>query len=137
MGSLKSSLLGAWGFFVPTLVILTVLNLANLPQGGRMLESVLFSLYFSAIFFGGFYGGSWALQIKQPKLSKSYISIILGALVGDIAWALISILWLLPVMRNTYVLVLNAIFINSLIIFFSGLATNLINLERFYSPAAE
>jgi len=137
MGKFKLSFLGALGFFIPTLVLLTVLNLSNLPHIGSIADGLLFSLYFSAIYFGGMYGGSWALQIKQPHNSKSVISIILGALMGDIAWAFISILWILPVMRDTYVMVLNAIFINSLLIFFAGLATNLINVGRVYTPATK
>ena len=137
MGTLKSSLLGAMGFFVPTLILLTALNFINLPQIGSMIDGILFSMYFSAIFLGGLYGGSWALQTKQPKGTKGFVTIVIGAIMGDIAWAAISILWLLPVMRDTYVMVLNAIFINSLIIFGCGIAANLINLGHAYTPATE
>ena len=137
MGNLKSSLLGALGFFVPTLILLTALNFINLPHIGSLSTGLVFSLYFSAIFFGGLYGGAWAFQFKELRYSKSYVPLIVGALMSDVVWAFITILWIVPFMRDTYVMVLNSVFINSLIIFFSGLAVSRINLGRVYTPAAE
>ncbi len=137
MGNLKSSLLGALGFFVPTLILLTALNLINMPHIGDLSEGLVFSLYFSAIFFGGLYGGAWAFQFKVLRYQKSYVPIIVGAIMGDIAWALITILWILPLMRDSYVMVINSVFINSLIIFFSGLAATRISLGRIYTPVTD
>jgi len=139
MGTLKSSLLGALGFFIPTLVLFTTLNLVNMPHIGTTSEGLLFSLYFAAVFFGGLYGGYWAFQMKQEKSknNKSYIAIVVGALMGDIAWAIITVLWILPVARDSYFMVLNSIFINSLIVFFSGIVTSGVSLVRIYNPATE
>jgi len=137
MGTIKSSILSAIGFFIPTFILLTALNFVNLPAVGSMVDGLLFSLYFTAVFFGSMYGSSWALQVKTVKAPKSFINIVIGAIMGDVAWAVISILWLLPIMRDTYIMVLNAIFINSLIIFFCGIATNVLNFGRLHKPVVE
>jgi len=139
MGTLKSSLLSALGFFVPTLILFTTLNLTNMPHIGSATQGLLFSLYFAAVFFGGLYGGFWAFQLKQEKRmsKKSFVAIIVGALMGDIAWAVITVLWILPVVRDSYFMVLNSIFINSLIVFFSGIAAGGVSLVRIYNPATE
>ena len=91
---MKTAVMRAIGFGVPTVVVVTILHLAKQASVGEAIDGVTSGLVFAAFYFGGElltmpFGG-----LRSERSASR--EVLIGATAGVAAWILVGAFWALP-----------------------------------------